>query len=74
MRFASAALFAVLALMAAPLDARADNCAQAAASVAAQYGAEILAVRADGGMCVIKLRIPGSGGQPPRVETVTVPA
>ncbi len=66
------ALFVLLVVVGSS-PARADNCAQIANQVAGQYGAEVLAVRADGGSCIIKLRIPGQGGQPPRVETVTVP-
>jgi len=66
------ALAACLMLMFA-LPARADNCSQIAFDLAAQYGAEVISVKAEGGMCSIKLRIPGQGGQPPRIETVTVP-
>ena len=66
----SALLFALL-LAATP--ARADECEQLAADVAAQYEAEVLAVRFEKGACVVTLRIPGADGEPPRVETVTVP-
>ncbi len=66
------ALSAIALMLLAASPARADNCAQIANQVAGQYGAEVLAVRAEGASCVIKLRIPGQAGQPPRVETVTV--
>jgi hypothetical protein len=71
MRLATALSIVLMLLSAVP--AQADNCAQIAQDLAAQYGAEVLAARADGGSCVVKLRIPGQGGQPPRVETFTVP-
>jgi hypothetical protein len=67
-----AAIPALLMLFAAT-PAKADNCPQVAQDLAAQYGAEVLAARAEGGSCVVKLRIPGQGGQPPRIETFTVP-
>ncbi len=71
MRLATALSVVLMLLSAVP--AQADNCAQIAQDLAAQYGAEVLAARADSGSCVVKLRIPGQGGQPPRVETFTVP-
>jgi hypothetical protein len=71
MRLATALSVVLMLLSSVP--AQADNCAQIAQDLAAQKGAEVLAARADGGSCVVKLRIPGQGGQPPRVETFTVP-
>jgi hypothetical protein len=69
---AATALFVFLSLAGAT-PAFAD-CYQIADQVAAQYGgAEVLSVKEAGGNCVIKLRIPGQGGQPPRVETISVP-
>jgi hypothetical protein len=59
--------------LAAGTPALAANCAAVAEQAAAQNGAEILSVKEKGGNCVIKLRIPGQGGQPPRVETISVP-
>jgi hypothetical protein len=68
---AAPALFLLFALAgAAPAMA---DCYQLADQYAAQYGAEVLSVKEKGGNCVIKLRIPGQGGQPPRVETISVP-
>jgi hypothetical protein len=49
------------------------DCYQVADQVAAQYGAEVISVREGKGTCIIKLRMPGQGGQPPRVETIEVP-
>jgi len=53
------------------------DCQQAAYSVAASYGGDVIKVRTlqQGGatVCEIKIRIPGAAGQPPRVETVRVP-
>lgn len=67
------ALFlATISLAAAP--ASANECAQVALDVAAKYRAEVLAARLEAGQCVIKLRIPGENGQPPRVETIAVPS
>lgn len=63
----------LLALLLAAAPAKADECEQIAGEVAAQYEAEVLAVRFEEGTCVVKLRIPGADGKPPRVETVTVP-
>ena len=52
----------------------ADNCSSIAAAEASRRGAQVLSVRAlsEGGrtVCEIKLRVPGSGGQPPRVEEI----
>ena len=67
----TAALALFLAMFAAT-PAWAD-CYQVADQAAAQYGAEVISVREKGGNCIIKLRIPGQGGQPPRVETISVP-
>lgn len=54
--------------------AKADNCSQIADQVAASRSAQVLSVRPatrDGGtVCIIKLRIPGKEGRPPRVETI----
>jgi hypothetical protein len=63
----------VLLLLVAGTPALAANCSAVAEQAASQYGAEILSVKEKGGNCVIKLRIPGQGGQPPRVETISVP-
>lgn len=68
---AASALFVFLTLAgAAPALA---DCYQVADQVAAQYQAEVLLVKEKGGNCVITLRIPGQGGQPPRVEIKEVP-
>jgi hypothetical protein len=70
----AAFLAALIALfLASGMPAQADNCSAVADQYAAQYGAEVLSVKEQGGNCVIKLRIPGQGGQPPRVETISVP-
>ena len=59
-------------IAAAPVPAQADNCAQQAQRVAAQMGAQVLSAKAEGGSCVVTLRVPGKGGQPPRVETMVL--
>ncbi len=50
------------------------NCAQIANREARQRSADVLNVREQdrGGrtICVIRLRVPGNGGNPPRVETI----
>lgn len=66
----------LLAVGVIALPAHANNCASAARSVAASQNAEVLSVKAQqtasGTVCVVTLRIPGRGGNPPRVETVRV--
>jgi hypothetical protein len=62
-------------LVAGPMPAAgAGDCSQVAQQEASRTGATVLAAQAvnQNGqtVCVIKLRIPGSGGRPPRVETV----
>lgn len=71
-RWAVAIALAIVMFATGPVltgSALANNCAAAARSLAASYGAQVLSVKAEGGVCVITLRIPGQGGQPPRVET-----
>lgn len=65
-------LFAFLVFVSAPAIARADNCTGIAQNLAAQYGAQVIKAVSRDGQCVVTLRIPGQGGQPPRVETKTV--
>ncbi|MFZ1812897.1 MAG: hypothetical protein WBO55_11680 [Rhizobiaceae bacterium] len=76
MKTAAAISFFLCALSFGAGTAHAADCSAAAARVASEMGAEVLSVspRSDGGsqVCVIKVRIPGQNGQPPRVETVTV--
>ncbi|MCB1428631.1 MAG: hypothetical protein KDJ48_08485 [Nitratireductor sp.] len=62
-------LFSLLAF--AP-SASAADCSQAAANAASARGGEVLSVKANGDQCVVKIRIPGKNGEPPRVETTTV--
>ena len=74
----AALLLSICLLYLAPAgEACADNCAQAARSLAATQGAEVIDVRSvqEGGriVCVVRLRVPGTGGQPPRLATVRVP-
>lgn len=73
----AALLLSICLLYLAPAgEACADNCAQAARSLAAAQGAEVINVRSvqEGGrtVCVVTLRVPGAGGQPPRVATVRI--
>lgn len=74
----TAALFLSICLLyLAPAgQACADSCAQTAQSMAASRGAQVIKVTKvnEGGrtVCVITLRVPSQGGQPPRVETVRV--
>ena len=65
-------LIAFLAFVAAPPLVRADNCSGIAQDLAVQYGAQVIKAVSRDGKCVVTLRIPGQGGQPPRVETKTV--
>ena len=51
---------------------QADNCARLAEQKAAELGAQVLAARSEGGNCVVTLRIPGKGGEPPRVDTIVI--
>ena len=68
-----ALIFALAAgLFGAGLSAAAADCASAAAQAAAQRGAQVLKVQAQGGTCIVTLRVPGQNGQPPRVETIQV--
>ncbi len=59
--------------LAAGTSALAANCSAVAEQAAAQYGAEIVSVKEKGGTCIIKLRVPGQGGQPPRVIPLELP-
>ena len=65
-------LLATLFLTLPGLPAQADNCAELAQQKAAELGAQVLAARNEGGNCVVTLRIPGSGGEPPRVDTIVI--
>lgn len=69
-----AAPFIALAILMTPLPALAAGCGAVAQEAASQRGAEVIKVVADKKngrtICKITLRIPGSNGQPPRVETV----
>lgn len=65
-------LLALALIAAAPQSAPADSCAETAQRAAAERGAQVLSARTEGGACVVTLRIPGSGGQPPRVETLVL--
>ena len=59
-------------LIAATMPAGAADCASAASREAASRNAQVLKVESQNGQCVITMRVPGAGGQPPRVETVVV--
>jgi hypothetical protein len=69
-------LFAILFVAVDAMSAHANNCAQAASQLAARHGGQVLSVRSQsqGGatVCVIKLRVPGQDGKPPRVEEFRV--
>jgi hypothetical protein len=64
----------VALFLAAGAPALAANCSEIAEQLSAQYGgAEIVSAREKEGGCEVKLRIPGQGGQPPRVEKFNIP-
>ena len=67
-----AALTILIALALLAPVANAADCSQAAANAASSMGGEVLSVKAQGDQCVVKIRIPGKNGEPPRVETTTV--
>ncbi len=52
--------------------AYASGCAEKAQELAAKQNAELLSAKSEGGKCVIKMRVAGKNGGPPRIVTKKV--
>ncbi len=61
------AIVLFVAMLLAPSLARADSCAEKAAAIAKEQNAELLSARSEGDKCIIKMRIVGKDGKPPRI-------
>lgn len=55
-----------------PANGFAANCAEKAAELAKQEGAEVVSVQTLDNACRVKVRVPSNKGKPPRVETRTI--